>query len=455
MSLEHIFRAYDIRGKVGDELNPETMERIGFAFGANLVPRKVENKAIVGRDVRMSSPELSEAFREGARKAGMDILNAGLTPYGPLLFKGWQENLHTAFITASHLPTDWNGVKFAHGNGIGYSAEENHDVRDHFFSRHRQARNNGKENGVRVLDPYRAYVRSKVDVKDVNVLMDCGNGSACVVAPDLFKDAGISTDVINGKPDGTFPNRESDVTEDTLSMLRARVRDGGHDLGVAYDGDADRVAVVDDSGRLLSSEQLASVLLQAIAPAHDGPVVANVECSRMLEHVARQYNKNVVRVRVGHTYLFKEMRRHDACLGVEKSGHMGVPHILPLDDGIATSLYAAEVVSKLERPLSTVVDDLPDYFKGRVTYRVPDDEKFEIVAVLQDELPQRYRNTNTMDGIRVDLDKGWVLIRASNTSPKIRLTIEAETAEAFDELNREFIDVVEEVFERFEGPIER
>lgn len=448
MSLDHIFRAYDIRGKTGEELTPDVMERIGYAFGANLVSRKAE-RAILGHDVRTSSPELADAFKQGARKAGVDILDAGLVPYGPVLFKGWQDGMPSAFVTASHLSREWNGVKFAHATGIGYSEEENKNIRDRFYNDGSTTDRIGEERAVGIVEPYKEYLCRQVDVDDVEVLMDCGNGSACIVAPVLFNEAGISAEVINGWPDGTFPQRSSDVTEESLSELSIRMQNGEFDVGIAYDGDADRVAAVDDTGRVLSSEQLAGVLLHQIAEEQDGPVVANVECSRLIEHVADQYGKKVIRVRVGHTYLFKAMNEHDACLGVEKSGHMGVPHILPLDDGIATSLYLSEVVSKLDRPLSLVVDDLPDYYRSRMSYRVPEAEKFQVMQALKDTITRRFDNTNTLDGVRVNKEEGWALIRASNTSPKIRLTIEAKTAESFDDMNRRFSGIIREVFDEF------
>lgn len=451
MALEDIFRAYDIRGKTDTELTPDVMADIGraFAHGSH------ENTIVLGHDVRVSSPKLAEAFAHGVREAGVNVVDAGFAPYGAVLFHAWQQVLESAFVTASHLPKEWNGVKFAHGNGIGYTEEENMHVEDEFFAGPPASRTHGDYTEVDVLDQYKQYLRQKVDIKNISVLMDCGNGSSCVVAPDLFRETGINTDVMNGEPDGTFPNRESDVTKDSLKELRERVDAGDYHMGVAYDGDGDRVAVVDDTGRLLSSEQLAAAMLQQLLEEREGPVVANVECSRLLEHVAQQYDRDVVRVRVGHTYLFKAMKEHDAVLGVEKSGHMGVPHVLPLDDGIAASLYAAEVVSKLDRPLSAVVNEFPNYYRARIPFNVQEAFKFDVIHYLQDELSQEFANTNTMDGIRIDFEDGWVLIRASNTSPKIRLTVESRDSDRFQKLQNTFNDKLREAILEYEQAHER
>lgn len=444
MALEDIFRAYDVRGRVNDELTPDVMEAIGHAYAADLNKGTI----VVGHDVRESSPDLCQAFVRGITSAGIDVFDCGLAPYGATLFYSWQKVLPSAFVTASHLPQGWNGIKFAHGNGIGFTEQENMRIRNRFFDGHRASSGqSGSVQTVNVLDQYTDHLRSNVDVGRVRVLMDCGNGAASVVAPDLFRAAGVDVDVMHGEPDGTFPNRESDVTEESLEHLRERVAAADYDMGVAYDGDADRVAVIDDDGRLLDAEQLAAILLQDVFEREEGPVVANVECSRMLEHIADQYDRDVVRVRVGHTYLFKAIQKYDACLGVEKSGHMGIPHVLPLDDGVAASLYAAEVVSKLDNSLSDAVQLLPDYVRGRFSFNVPDSEKFAVVRNLQERLSREYQRTNTMDGIRVDMDDGWILARASNTSPKIRLTVEADDVGAYEKLDVEFTRIIEDAIE--------
>jgi phosphomannomutase len=446
MALDDIFRAYDIRGDTADELTPEVMETIGRAYASNLD----SDTTFVGHDVRTTSPKLAQAFIRGVTSAGVAVIDAGFAPYGPVLYAGWKEVLPSAFVTASHLPKEWNGVKFAHGNGIGYTEDENMAVRDTFFDQRFQ-QGSAEVHEVDVLEPYKEHLQTTVDIGDVDVLMDCGNGSASVVAPDLFRDCGVALDTMNAEPDGAFPNRESDVTEDALEALRSRMKSGEYDVGIAYDGDADRVAAVDGKGRVITAEQIAAIMLPYIVEADDGPVIANVECSQMLEHVANQYNRQVHRVRVGHTYLFRAMQEHNACLGVEKSGHMGVPDVLPLDDGIATSLYLADVVSRIERPLSALVDDLPDYYRGRFTYNVPDSEKFAIVDIARKWLTEEFPNTNTIDGVRVDLEDGWILIRASNTSPKIRLTVEADSGDRFEKLNRQFTEILQDAIDEREA----
>ncbi len=446
MALEDIFRAYDIRGRVPDDLDPDVMERIGRAYGTDLQDRG-HGTVVVGHDVRLSSPDLTDALVDGITSTGVDVHDAGHVPYGPILYAGWSDGMPGAYVTASHLTKEWNGVKFSDDHGCGYPQELNEAVHDRFDDGTFLS-GDGDVSDTDVLAGYSDHLLDRVDLAGVDVLMDCGNGSAGVAAPDLFWGAGAQLEVVNGDPDGTFPNRHSDPDAESLRTMRTLMRDDGHDIGIAYDGDADRVAVVDGTGRLLDAEQVAAVVLPHILAAHDGPVVANVECSRLLEDVAHEYGREVVRVRVGHSYLFDAVHEHGAVMGVEKSRHMGFSHVLPVNDGIAASMVIASIVGGMDRELADAVDDLPSYVRDREAFEVPDSAKFDVIADMQDALSREYDDTNTLDGIRVDLDEGWILVRASNTSPKIRLTVEAETQDAFDRLHDEFSAMLRDAIDR-------
>ncbi|MFB6265689.1 MAG: hypothetical protein ABEI07_01245, partial [Candidatus Nanohaloarchaea archaeon] len=348
MPAETIFRAYDIRGEVPEELDEEVMERIGKAFGTRLRGGG-EGKVVVGRDVRDSSPELEEALSRGIASTGVKVLGAGTVPSGPLLFHSRENGLHSAYVTASHLPPGNNGVKFARSDGAGYTEEENSEV-EKIFQEGEFREGEGKIEDIKVLEPYRDYLLNSVEVGDIDVLLDPGNGTASLTAPDIFWEAGAELEVMNGDPEGSFPNRSSDVTEESLENLREKMEEGEHEAGFAYDGDADRLAVVDDRGRLLSSEEVAYLALEELLKEEGGPVVANVECSRLIEDVAEQYGSEVIRTRVGRSYVFREVMEQGAVLGVESSRHICIAPLFPLDDGVAVSFYLASIISGLEEP---------------------------------------------------------------------------------------------------------
>ncbi|MDY6789113.1 MAG: hypothetical protein SVV03_04080 [Candidatus Nanohaloarchaea archaeon] len=438
--LESIFRAYDIRGK--DQLTPEVMEKIGKSYGTYLKRRGDTEKVVVAHDMRNNSEELYTAFITGLANTGIErIVELGMEPFGVALYYGWVERIETAYITASHLSREWNGVKFYHPSGVGYTEEENMAVKELFFE-------GDFELGpceVESADPrdvYIDYLSSKVSPGRMEVVLDCGNGVAGLTAPQVFERSGFEVETLFGEPDGDFPNRDSEITDETITELKREVTDS--DLGIAYDGDSDRCSIVTPSGRLLEADETAYIVLDEIlgqkkhTQGFADKIVANVECSMMLEEVAERHGFEIVRERVGHTYLYKSLLENNAVFGVEKAGHFAVPQIFPLDDAVAASLFFASAISRMDISLEEKLEEMPEYFSDRIAFECRDEEKFKVVEALKEELSEEYKNVTTIDGVRVDLKDGWILIRASNTSPKIRLTVEAENREEFENLKKKF-----------------
>ena len=445
--LKEIFRAYDVRGEYPDVLNPEVMRKIGKAYATHLIRDKDlddEEAVVMGRDARNSSRELSEAVSGGLNELGIHVEDQGTVPFGLVLYKSLVEGKEAAYITASHLPKGWNGIKFYHSNGIGWTEEENYHVRDLFMEEDfesRVSRGTWKKSNFR--QKYIGDLLRKINVDNpIKVVLDCGNGTAGIIAPSLFAEAGFEIDVISEDPDGDFPNRDPGVKEENLSELKEKAKE--KDLGIAYDGDSDRMVLVDDKGRVLDAGETSYVLLKWILKNKEGPVISNVEVSRLIEDIAREYNREVRRIRVGHTFLFKETLENNGCFGAESSGHYCIPFFLPLDDGISCSLFAAWVVSNLDKKLSEIVDDMPSYHRERDAFECPDSEKFDAVESLKNKYLGEFEKVNTTDGVRVDMEEGWVLVRASNTSPKIRVTVESESEIEAEKIKKRFSRDLEE-----------
>jgi phosphomannomutase len=435
--LKEIFRAYDIRGIYGTQLTEKIARGVG-----NVVHNFVDGSIVLGRDNRISSPAVHKAFLEGALEAGLKVTDVGVVPNGVASFAGWVAQKPIAYITASHLDPEWNGIKLFHENGVGFSEEENSRIGELVLKEKFVRRQGGGVTALDMIDEYKKYLISKIvkikSARKLDVVLDCGNGTAGLVSPSLFAEAGFDVRTINEGPDGKFPNRKPDIKPEVLSEIKKEARSA--DLGIAYDGDADRMVLVDDLGRILEPEQTAALILKGLG---EGQVVANVECSRSIDSVAHA----VHRIQVGHSYLVKYSLQRGAMLGFERSGHFIIPSLIPRDDAIAVSLFAASVLATQDKKLSEIVNTIPTYPCKRVNFSCPDKIKFDVIARITSRLKRKYK-VNDLDGVRIDMPAGWALIRASNTSPNIRLTCEANTEQEMQKLLQKFGTIIQEEIER-------
>ncbi len=455
----HIFRAYDIRGIYNEDLYPATMLKIGLALGTYAKERG-ETSVVIGNDIRATSTLLSNAFIAGLLSAGIDVTNTGTTSFGACAFSGWllKKDI-TAYVTASHLPPEWNGVKLYTGEGIGFSAEENEKIRDIVLAGKEEAvlwHDVGNYHELDLREEYIEYIAKRFD-RDIfdgrRAVLDCGNGSMGLVALDVANRVNLKADALFPNPDPSFPNRPSEPTDATLGALKAEVPRRKADFGAAFDGDGDRVVIVDDRGRMLSADQCGVIIARALLKERTGTVLANVECSMLIERELEKLCGKIERIPVGHTFLTKEAKERDAVLGIESSGHYVIPSFFLFDDAMVIPLKIAEILVKTGRKLSELVDELPEFPKQRTNLQCGDTVKFEVMQVLAERLTTEYGADmiSTMDGIRVDMgEEGWALIRASNTSALIRVTVEGASEEIKDKLMKEFVAVTEEAIKQKE-----
>jgi phosphomannomutase len=213
---------------------------------------------------------------------------------------------------------------------------------------------------------------------------------------------------------------------------------------MAYDGDADRMALMDERGRLLGPEAASYIILDELTTEEKGPIIANVECLKVMDEIAARHKRKMYRIRVGNSFMVHEAGRKRACFGVERSGHFCIPSVIPMDDGIVASIYAASVISRKVKKLSQIFDELPRYPFERVKVECPDERKFSVIESLKKSLSRKYPGVNAVDGVRVDFDYGWVLVRASNTEPIIRLSVEADDEKKLAKLSSEFLGMLKE-----------
>jgi phosphomannomutase len=437
----NIFRAYDIRGVYGKDLTCEIMTRIGKAAGTCC-----PGTFTVGRDFREHGEPLEEAFVQGLVRTGSNAELVGTCPASLCVFTNWKmRNDTTAYITASHLPAEWNGIKFFHQDGVGFFENENRELGEISSSGNFKTGNGLAKKLAGLDEEYANFVAERIKPERTNVVADFGNGAACLLVPKILKKIGVNASYLFDWPDPNFSNRDPEPKPESLTALREKVKKEKADLGIAFDGDGDRAMFVDDTGRVIMTEQAAILFIRDIMKTQRGPVVANVECSNIIDEEVKKYGETVFRIPVGHTFLVQETKKHNAVFGVEKSGHICVPKFFWFDDAIINSIYMTEIVSNLEDKLSKVVNQLPTRFFERIEIPCSDETKFKVVEKIREEAIQTYENVDTIDGAKIIFPDSWALIRASNTSPELRLSIEARDQKRITELKKEMMDLIDRI----------
>ncbi len=414
------------------------MSKIGQAVGT-LSP----GTFTVGRDFREHGTQLEAALVSGLKKTGSNANLIGLGPVGLCVFANWKMgNDVAAYVTASHLPAQWNGVKFFHKDGIGFFEEENKKLGEISSSGNFQ-KGEGVVQDLKGMDEeYAEFVFERIKPREIRVVVDFGNGAASVVVPKILSKIGVKSTYLFDWPDPKFSNRDPEPKPESLTVLREKVIKERADLGIAFDADGDRAMFVDDEGKVVMTEQSAILFIREIMKTQKGPVVANIECSDIVEEEVQKYGQEVFRIPVGHTFLVQETKKHNAVFGVEKSGHICVPKFFWFDDAIINSIYMIEIVSKMRRKLSTLIKELPTRFFERFEIECADEKKFLKIEKIKEKAIETYENVNTMDGVKIIFPDSWALIRASNTSPVIRLSVEARNKKRFEELKDEMTKLI-------------
>jgi phosphomannomutase/phosphoglucomutase len=430
----HIFRAYDVRGKVGTDITPPVFRQVGQAYGS-LVRRRGGSAVAVGQDNRLSSADLKAAFIEGARAAGLAVVDIGLSPTPILYFATahWQLD-GGANVTGSHNPIAYNGVKMVHAGAAPLREDEIQSLRTMIEAGGLAAGTPGTLTRRSARDEYYTVVSERVQVaRPLKVVVDAGNSVAGLYAPGLLRRLGCEVVELFCESDGRFPHHLPDP-EDAENMrdLQRRVLEVGADLGVAYDGDADRVGVVDERGRRHEADLILILLARDLLRRHPGAkVVFDVKSSQSLIEDVRQHGGVPIMWKTGHSHLKRKMREDGILLGGEVSGHMFFgENYYGVDDGILASCKIIELASRSPEPLSALFDSVPHRFATpELKALCPDAEKFRVIDELAREFRQRYE-TIDIDGARVNFPNGgWGLMRASNTNPYLTLRFEADSEE--------------------------
>ncbi len=434
----YIFRQYDIRGKVAEDFPDEVVVDLGRGFGT-YVRRHGGSRCVISGDVRLTTPRLVQNFTDGLRSTGVDVIDLGQLPTPANYFASFHMDVHAAVqVTGSHNPPEFNGFKLTLNRGPVFG-EEIQQIRS-FIEGQTFERGQGTESRHDIQGEYASMLLGKIHIeRPIRMVMDCGNGAAALVAEDIFRRMGVTVDPLFATPDGTFPNHHPDPTvEKNLQDLIKRVRSTSCDLGVAFDGDADRVGAVDETGRIFWADILMALFLPELSQKYRGrEVVFDVKCSQALEETIVRYGFKPYMCQTGHSILKKKMKELDCPFAGELSGHIffGAEEFYGFDDALYVAARLAQLLSRSNRKLSELLADLPHY-ESSPEIRVScenDAEKFRIAEEARRFFTARYECI-TVDGIRIKFGDGWALARASNTQADITCRFEATTPERLKEI---------------------
>jgi len=435
-----IFREYDIRGIVDKDLSLEFVEYLGRGIGT-FFREHGKRRVALGRDARLSSPAYSEAITRGLLSTGCSVVDIGLVPT-PLLYFAvyYKKNEAAVMITGSHNPPEYNGFKMMVGEETLYGEtiqqvyrilKEGKVITD----------KEGTRSSYDIIPEYESYVLKDVRLRrKLKVVLDAGNGTAGFVAVPIFRKLGCDVTELYCEPDGKFPNHHPDPTlPEAMEDLIKKVRGTGADFGVGYDGDGDRIGVVDDQGKLLWGDQLMIIFSRDVLPANPGAtVISEVKASKLLYEEIKRLGGRPIMWKTGHSLIKKKIKEEKALLAGEMSGHIFfADRFFGFDDAIYSSARLAEIVSRSEKNLSEMLADLPrTYYTPEIRVYASDEVKFKIVDEVKKELARKYP-VNDIDGIRVSYPKGWALVRASNTQAALVLRYEADTPEDLEAIKKE------------------
>jgi phosphomannomutase len=428
--LSRIFKAYDVRGVVPDELDDTVATAAGAAFVR--VVGAVGGSVVVGHDMRPSSPALARAFAHGVTDAGADVVMIGLSATDELYFASGRLGAPAAMFTASHNPARYNGIKMCRAHAVPVGMDTGlAEIRDLVASDYRPVGEHpGTVTEVDLLDDYAAHLRALVPVtgRGLKVVVDAGNGMAGLTAPAVLDGLDVELVPMYFELDGTFPHHEANPIEpENLRDLRVMVRQVGADVGLAFDGDADRCFLVDERGEPVDPSVLTALIAARELRRHPGAtVIHNLITSRAVPQIVAELGGRPVRTRVGHSFIKATMAETGAVFGGEHSGHFYFRDFWRADSGMLAGLHALAALAESGRTLSELLAEYSRFVRsGEVNSSVADQDA--VLAVLEEEYVGREGVTvDHLDGLTVDHAEWWFNVRASNTEPLLRLNAEGE-----------------------------
>jgi len=444
-----IFRAYDIRGVVDKDLNIDILYQIGKAYGTFMRRQNLKTVSI-GGDARLSTPAFKKAFIKGMLETGIKVIDIGIVATPVLYFSIWKLKTDGGvMITASHNPAEYNGIKMNKGLQSVYGEQIQEILK--------LIQNNDFENCNGTLtqnnemdEIYKDYIFEGIKLeRPVKVIVDGGNGMGGPYLPEVLRRLGCEVTEMYCEPDGTFPNHHPDPTvEKYMTKLIDAVKNSDAEVGLGMDGDADRIGVIDENGKMLFGDQILNIIARDFLKTHPGEkIIGDVKCSKNLFDDIKKHGGVPIMYKTGHANIKSKMYRNGLLISGEMSGHIFLKdRYLGFDDAVYVCARFVEIMSKTNMPVSQFLADQPKmYNTPEIHYKSTDEEKFNLVAKVRDSFIAEGYDVNEIDGMRITFKDGWGLCRASNTTPVLVLRYEAETEERLHEIQKLIEDRIEKL----------
>ncbi len=441
----YIFREYDIRGVVAKDFQDDIVELLGRGFGSYVREKGGKTISLSG-DVRFSTPHLVEVFARGVLSTGVNVIDLGIVPTPANYYSMFILPIDGAVqITGSHNPPDMNGFKLSYNKQAVYGKEIKHIK--NIIEQGKFATGQGKLNRREILDDYKNMIISKIKLeRPVKFAMDCGNATACFAAPDIFSKLGCEVTELFCNVDGSFPNHHPDPTiKKNLTALINEIKKGIYDFGIAFDGDADRIGVIDDQGSIIWADYIMVLFLDEVLTKEE-TVIFDVKCSQALEEMILAKGGKPLMWKTGHSLIKQKMKELSVPFAGEMSGHIFfADDYFGYDDAIYVAARLAQMVSRSSESLSKKMSRLPHYYSTpEMRLECKDDStKFEMAKKASEYFKSHYECID-VDGVRIKFGDGWGLVRASNTQPVIVTRFEAKSKERLDEIKKLVLSKLQE-----------
>jgi len=444
----NIFREYDLRGIYPEDITEDVAYTLGKSFGT-YIKQFGHEKTVVGHDNRLSSPSLSEALIKGILETGIDVINLGLVTTPMYYFAKYHLEIYSGImITASHNPKEYNGFKMSFSK-VGNAYGEQIQAFREFTHALNFDEGKGTEIKLDLKNSYLKLLKNSVDFgsRKIKVVVDCGNGTGSIIIKDVLEMLPIEYELLYSESDGNFPNHHPDPSvASNMVDLGNKVRELKYDFGIGIDGDADRVGIVDENGKVIPTDLVMAIIYRYLYPnMKNKKALFDVKCSKALIDDLEEQGIEPVMYRTGNSYTNMKMQEGDFDFGGEYSGHIFFRDKFPgFDDGIYGGLRMIEILSHSDKNFSDLLEGIHEYYSTEeIKIAVTDETKFDIVEKVKEYALSKNYSIITLDGVRVSFDDGWALVRASNTGPNLTVRFEAISEERLMELQNEFINVIE------------